>query len=162
MFAGTIFVFVVGPCVSIQTMAIINGVAPPIFFLLFSLCPESPYYYIMRGRHADAARTLAWLRGGAPIESELTSIQTSIEREAKAGQGYFRKMLSLVTVPANRKAFFIVEVMNFLQRYAPLCCDFFREKILIFDDCSLGCKLLFILPGFNYLQLYVSCTVMVR
>ncbi|CAH0392208.1 unnamed protein product [Bemisia tabaci] len=122
MFAGTIFVFVVGPCVSIQTMAIINGVAPPIFFLLFSLCPESPYYYIMRGRHADAARTLAWLRGGAPIESELTSIQTSIEREAKAGQGYFRKMLSLVTVPANRKAFFIVEVMNFLQRVCGLSC----------------------------------------
>ncbi|CAH0392212.1 unnamed protein product [Bemisia tabaci] len=121
-FMGTIFVFIVGPYVSVPTMAVMNGVIPPVFFLLFSLCPESPYYYVMRGRHADAARTLAWLRGGAPIESELTSIQTSIEREAKAGQGYFKKMLSLFTVPANRKAFFVVEVMNFLQRFSGFSC----------------------------------------
>lgn len=98
-------------------MAVIGGAFPIIFLLLFTLCPESPYYYIMRGRQKSAEEALTWLRGGAPVKQELDIIQTAIEKETQSGKGYFTNMLSLVTVPGNRKAFFIVEVMNFMQRF---------------------------------------------
>ncbi|CAH0392206.1 unnamed protein product [Bemisia tabaci] len=121
-FAGAISVYIIGPYVSIRTMAVIGGAFPIIFLLLFTLCPESPYYYIMRGRQKSAEEALTWLRGGAPVKQELDIIQTAIEKETQSGKGYFTNMLSLVTVPGNRKAFFIVEVMNFMQRFSGLSC----------------------------------------
>nr|XP_018906908.1 PREDICTED: facilitated trehalose transporter Tret1-like [Bemisia tabaci] len=119
-FAGIIFVFTIGPYVSVPLMAVINAACPCVFFLLFLFCPESPYFYVMRGRYEAAGRALTWLRGGAPIDGELNIIQTSIENEAKEGQGFYKRMLLLITNPANRKAFIIVEVMTFLQRFSGL------------------------------------------
>nr|XP_018906907.1 PREDICTED: facilitated trehalose transporter Tret1-like [Bemisia tabaci] len=129
-FAGMIFVYIVGPFVSLPTMAMIGGIFPVTFLVLFLHCPESPYYYIKRGLHADAGKALSWLRGGASIETELASIRTSIEKEAKADRGLV-KMLRLITNPANRRAFIIVQGIACLHRSTGIPCIVAFSTVLL-------------------------------
>ncbi|CAH0392210.1 unnamed protein product [Bemisia tabaci] len=159
---GMLSAYAIGPLLSVLTVAVINLVYPILFFALFLFCPESPYFYAMRGRHAAAGRALAWLRGGAPIEGELTIIQTSIEDEAKAGQGYVTRMLLFITNAANRKAFFIVEVMNFLQRFSGLSALAAFSTVILpnrigpltADHCTF-------FMGVNWLVASVCCTCLI-
>nr|XP_018909924.1 PREDICTED: facilitated trehalose transporter Tret1-like [Bemisia tabaci] len=108
---GSNLSFLVAPYVSIQTMAVLCGSVPIMFIVLFSQCPESPYYYVMKKRPDAAARSLFWLRGGKPVSEELQVIQTSVANEEKHGS----RCINL-SVPATRKAFVIVVTMNILQR----------------------------------------------
>lgn len=62
------------------------SIGPPIVFMaIFSFCPESPYFLLMRGRTEEAKRVLAWLRGLnlETIAPELKAIEDTIQEERK-------------------------------------------------------------------------------
>nr|XP_018900261.1 PREDICTED: facilitated trehalose transporter Tret1-like [Bemisia tabaci] len=159
---GIISAYVIGPCVSVYTMAAIYVVTPVLFFALFSLCPESPYFFVMRDQHVAAAAALTWLRARDSVTAELAAIQGSVERDAQTRQGCLRKLFSLVSVSANRKAFVTVEFMMVLQRMSGFSCLMAYSSVILpskvgpftSDNCTL-------IMGIVWLGSALICSVLV-
>ncbi|KAG5886789.1 hypothetical protein JTB14_009422 [Gonioctena quinquepunctata] len=51
------------------------------FFITFLCMPESPYYYIMRGKDDDARKTLIFLKWKRDIEQDFLSLKADILRQ---------------------------------------------------------------------------------
>lgn len=80
----------------------------PLLILIY-LCPESPAWYIKHHCYDLAFKSLARLRNiRLQAASELYSIFLSSRSSSKPGheKSYFRKLLSLFTIPRNRHALY--------------------------------------------------------
>uniref|UniRef100_A0A1B6CWD1 Major facilitator superfamily (MFS) profile domain-containing protein n=1 Tax=Clastoptera arizonana TaxID=38151 RepID=A0A1B6CWD1_9HEMI len=100
---GSLFVFVTGPYISYSMLAIICGIVPVIFFLVFSYMPESPYYLLMAKNKTEARKSLKWLRGDKveiELESELNQIERAVELQTRSKA----TVVDLVTDPVNLRA----------------------------------------------------------
>lgn len=77
--------------------------------------PETPNYYLSKGRRDDAIKSLKWLRPGAEhidIKKELAEIQLDIDLLERQKGSY----KDLFTKRANRKAIIIVSgILFFMQ-----------------------------------------------
>lgn len=79
-------------------------------------CPESPRWYISKGRHAKAYRAMTRLRfNKIQAARDVYYMQTLLEAEChmKLGQS---KILELITVPRNRRALVASEIVMFMQQ----------------------------------------------
>jgi hypothetical protein len=80
------------------------------------LCPESPRYYMSRGRHASAYRTMCALRFSKIQAARDTFYMAELlraEENMKIGQS---KIKELWTVPRNRRAMVASEIVMFMQQ----------------------------------------------
>ncbi len=83
------------------------------------LCPESPRYYMSRGRHASAYRTMCALRFSKIQAARDTFYMAELlraEENMKIGQS---KIKELWTVPRNRRAMVASEIVMFMQQVSP-------------------------------------------
>lgn len=82
---GILFVYVVGPYVPYLTFQYMCLCIPIIFIVLFYFMPDSPHFYIAKGRKAEAAKSLKYLRGKSAegIQEELDQIEASVEESMK-------------------------------------------------------------------------------
>ncbi|XP_066999970.2 facilitated trehalose transporter Tret1 isoform X2 [Anabrus simplex] len=104
---GVLFEYCVGPYVSSMWLSITSALFPVLFLLTFIWMPESPYYYILKGRRTDAERSLMRLRcvnDPEFIKEELDYIEKFVE-QSRTEQGSFKDLLC---DSANRKALIIV------------------------------------------------------
>jgi MFS family permease len=80
--------------------------AVPLIFLIF-LCPESPRWYMKKGRYHDAYRSLLKLRNH-PLQAarDLYYIhaQLAIEADVIRGSNYIKRFTELFTIPRVRRA----------------------------------------------------------
>ncbi|KAF3766558.1 hypothetical protein M406DRAFT_351545 [Cryphonectria parasitica EP155] len=80
--------------------------AIPLMVLIF-FCPESPRWYMKKGRYQDAMRSLLRLRNH-PIQAarDLYYIhaQIEVEREILHGSTYAQRFIELFTIPRLRRA----------------------------------------------------------
>lgn len=60
---GILFVYIVGAFVPIFWTNVICSVFPIIYGAILILMPESPVYFMMKGRDDDAVKSIKWLRG---------------------------------------------------------------------------------------------------
>lgn len=111
MLTGFLVINAVGPFVSIMTSSIIAASFPTILLITFPFMPESPYYYILNGKVEDARRSLRKLRSRSDVEEELEQIAADVVRQ-QSEQG---RPIDLFIIPSNRKAFFIMAVLNCSQ-----------------------------------------------
>lgn len=84
-------------------------------FVVF-LCPESPRWYLSKGSHPQAYRSMCRLRfNKVQAARDLFYMHTLLEAEAtmKLGQP---KLIELITVPRNRRAMLASEIVMFLQQ----------------------------------------------
>ena len=84
------------------------------------LCPESPRYYMSRGRHASAYRAMCALRFSklqAARDIFYMAELLRAEENMKIGQS---KVKELWTVPRNRRAMLASEIVMFMQQVSPL------------------------------------------
>lgn len=110
---GILFMFSLAPYVSIATMAWVSMVPPVLFFVTFIWMPESPYYLIGKGKHAEARRVLVRLRGHNEVHMELKTMEENV-KESRENQGTLRELLS----PDNRKGlvnFFVITLAIFFS-----------------------------------------------
>jgi MFS family permease len=82
---GILFVYVVGPFVPYVTFQYLCLLIPIIFVILFYFMPDSPHYYIAKGRKAEAAKSLMFLRGKSAegVQEELDGIEASVKESMK-------------------------------------------------------------------------------
>ncbi|PGH00033.1 hypothetical protein GX51_06032 [Blastomyces parvus] len=81
------------------------------------VCPESPRWYMSKGSHYKAYRSMCRLRFiKVQAARDLFYMHTLLEAEAtmKLGQA---KILELITVPRNRRALIASEIVMFMQQF---------------------------------------------
>ena len=80
--------------------------------LIFIILPETPHYYLMKGRDVDAMKCLKKLRGKATPEiliSDMETMKLAIAEDQKASTAGFWKV---VTRKSNRKGLWIILVLE--------------------------------------------------
>jgi hypothetical protein len=86
-------------------------------FLLVWWCPESPRWYMSRGRHEDAYRAMVRLRHcRVQAARDVFYMNTLLEAEADMPHLGRGKLLDLFTVPRNRRALVASAVVMFMQQ----------------------------------------------
>jgi len=89
-----------------------------IVFTFVFLCPESPRWYMSKGRHEKAYRSMCRLRyNKAQAARDVFYIYTLLEAENESlvlGQSKVKEMF---TVPRNRRAMQASEIVMFMQQF---------------------------------------------
>ncbi|CAO1330813.1 unnamed protein product [Diamesa serratosioi] len=82
---GILYVYLIGPYVSFITYQYLCAIVPVVFAVTFYFMPDSPHFYISKGRKAEAIKSLKYLRGKSTegIQEELNQIQESVEESMK-------------------------------------------------------------------------------
>lgn len=84
--------------------------------LLVFICPESPRWYMSRGRFDKAYQTMCRLRyTKLQAARDVYYIYTLLEAETSMRLGQ-NKVLEMITVPRNRRALVASEIVMFLQQ----------------------------------------------
>lgn len=100
--SGILYVFSIGPYVSMYTMAWIGLVPSIIFYATFIWLPESPYYLLGKNRNEDAFKSLSRLRGHTGVEDELKCMEIAV-RKSEESKGNLVALFS----SGNRRAIII-------------------------------------------------------
>ncbi|XP_019758505.1 facilitated trehalose transporter Tret1-2 homolog [Dendroctonus ponderosae] len=118
---GVLFMYLVGPFVSVQLFSLINLIAPILFYILFGFfVPESPYDLVKQGKEESAEISLMKLRGrevAGDVQKELTYITESIDNSS----GQPSTICSLFQNKALRKAMLISNGLMFFQQFSGIC-----------------------------------------
>ncbi|MCJ1304815.1 hypothetical protein MMC08_007628 [Hypocenomyce scalaris] len=81
------------------------------------MCPESPRWYMSKGRHYQAYQAMVRLRyNKVQAARDVFYIYTLLEAEHEADMGK-NKVLELVKVPRNRRALVASEIVMFMQQF---------------------------------------------
>lgn len=94
-----------------------SAMLPALIVICFVfLCPESPRWYMSKGRHGKAYRSMVKLRySKVQAARDVYYMHTLLDAESnmKIGQS---KVLELITVPRNRRALIGSEIVMFMQQ----------------------------------------------
>lgn len=112
--AGVLYVYAIGPYVSYQTLQWFCLVLALIFTGVFIFMPESPYYYVAKGRQEDASKSLQFLRqqSAEAVKDCLVDIENFIKETAEQ-KG---TIMDIIRIPGNRKAFMISALLLAFQQ----------------------------------------------
>ncbi|RZB58812.1 Sugar tr, MFS 1, and/or TRI12 domain containing protein [Asbolus verrucosus] len=102
IYVGQLMSNVIGSYTSIATAAYIFMIFPVFFLCTFIFMPETPYFYLMKGRIEDARISLQKLRRKQNIEEELQQLKSDVDRQMSES-GTWKDVL---TVESNRKAIY--------------------------------------------------------
>ncbi|KAI0696760.1 hypothetical protein C8T65DRAFT_663212 [Cerioporus squamosus] len=81
-------------------------------------CPESPRWYMMKGRYTKAFESLRQLRHTElQAARDLYYIHVLLEEENKVSKSTQNKFLELFTVPRNRRATLASAIVMFMQQF---------------------------------------------
>lgn len=93
------------------------------------LCPESPRWYLSKGRHAAAYHAMCQLRyNKVQAARDLFYMAELLKAEEgmKIGQS---KIMEIITVPRNRRAMIASEIVMFMQQVGFLSPKVAKEKL---------------------------------
>lgn len=99
-FFGQFLITVLGNVFDVITTSYICLPLPILFFIFFFFAPESPYFYIMKGRFDEAKTSLWKLRRKENIDDDFIQLKTDVERQMSE-RGTWK---DLIIIASNRKA----------------------------------------------------------
>lgn len=114
---------------SYQNLNLISAIAPTVVFIGFLFVPESPYYYLRKGKREKAKTSILWLQGKCN-DDDLDVLQAKVEDQLKK-KGTF---CDLFKTTASRKAFVIVEVLQGIQRFSGVTFLFAYTTVVVPDS----------------------------
>nr|XP_023025357.1 facilitated trehalose transporter Tret1-like [Leptinotarsa decemlineata] len=97
---GELLVTVVGSYFNVWQTSYIFIPIPIVFFVFFSFLPESPYFYMMRGRYDDAKKSLQKLRQRDDVTADFLSLKADVDRQMSE-KGTWKETLM---IRSNRRA----------------------------------------------------------
>ncbi|XP_063703886.1 facilitated trehalose transporter Tret1-like [Culicoides brevitarsis] len=142
---GILFVYAVGAGVSVFYLNLICGIIPLVFGLVFFFMPESPTFYVSKGRHDDALNALKRLRGenyncNAELEELKREAQTVESNSTNLGQ-------ALMRIESLRSAFIAIGLMFFQQMSGINAVIFYQTRIFKASGSSIDPQLSTIIVG---------------
>nr|XP_023025048.1 facilitated trehalose transporter Tret1-like [Leptinotarsa decemlineata] len=97
---GELLVTVAGSYFNVWETSCIFIPIPVLFFILFSFMPESPYFYIMRGRYDEAKMSLQRLNRKKDVTADFSSLKADVDRQMSE-HGTWKETLK---IDSNRRA----------------------------------------------------------
>ncbi|XP_059612694.1 uncharacterized protein LOC132259159 [Phlebotomus argentipes] len=90
---GILYVYAIGPYVSISLLAWILMILPVLFVATFIWLPESPYFLLLKDRHEAAEKSLRWLRKSEDVSEELKRMDGAVKK-AKENCGTVKELFA--------------------------------------------------------------------
>ncbi|XP_051155558.1 facilitated trehalose transporter Tret1-like [Leptopilina boulardi] len=110
-----------------------------IFLVILPFLPETPYFYLLKGKKDDAMKCLMKLRGissSDKLEPEIREMKLVIEEDKKNTKTY--AFLELFTKSYNRKGLLIMFFMRTTMMFSGIICIIaYAEDILSQNNLSL-------------------------
>lgn len=104
----------VGYYFDLRTTAFIFIGLPVIFLIMFGLMPETPYFYLMKGKEEASLNSLIKLRQASNVTTEFLQIKQDVERQlSETG-----RWIDLIKNSTNRKAMLVCTVVRFMQQFS--------------------------------------------
>lgn len=127
MIVGMIAINSYGTLLSIRNAALISSIVPIASFVTFVWMPESPYYYLIRGKYEEARKALHFLRR-CDVDEELEQMKKDVERQMSE-RGTFKDLFCL---ESNRKALFVMIGIRSIQQFSGISAwSLFTQTIFI-------------------------------
>ncbi|XP_001600172.1 facilitated trehalose transporter Tret1 [Nasonia vitripennis] len=159
---GILVSYVVGMYLNWWKLALFGAILPLPFALLMVMIPETPRWYISKGKTKRARRSLQWLRGrSADVSDELTAIEkTHVESERQATQGALTELFK----GNNFKPLLISLGLMFFQQMSGINAVIFYT-VMIFDaaETSMDANLCTIIVGIvNFASTFLATALIDR
>lgn len=157
---GILICFVAGMYLNWRNLALLGASLPIPFMVLMFTIPETPRWYISKGKTKRARKSLQWLRAkGADISEELTAIEKMhIESEhTVAQQGAFEQLFK----KHNLKPLLISLGLMFFQQFSGINAVIFYT-VQIFQDAgsSINENVATIIVGIvNFMSTFIAAAV---
>ncbi|XP_014213486.1 facilitated trehalose transporter Tret1 isoform X2 [Copidosoma floridanum] len=159
---GILVCFIAGNYLNWWVLALFGACLPVPFLALMLTIPETPRWYISKGKTKRARKSLQWLRGAqADVTDELTSIEkTHVESERQATQGTFSELFK----GNNFKPLLISLGLMFFQQMSGINAVIFYT-VQIFSDAgsTMDANLCTIIVGIvNFCSTFVATALIDR
>lgn len=118
VYLGYLIINAVGGFLSIKGTAWICLAFPVIFATAFAFIPESPYYFLMKGRTEQARESLKWFRRLNNVDDELYEISAAVARQ----MGESGTWKDLICVRSNRRALIAGVFLRVSQQFSGCSC----------------------------------------
>lgn len=155
-------VFTAGFFMNWSTLAFLGGSLPVPFLLLMLIIPETPRWYVSKGRDEEARKALQWLRGKqADVEPELKGIiKTHTDAERHSSSNGVMQLLRR----NNLKPLSISLGLMFFQQFSGInAVIFYAEKIFKFAGSTIDGKICAIILGVvNFIAVFVATVLIDR
>ncbi|XP_031837333.1 facilitated trehalose transporter Tret1 isoform X2 [Nomia melanderi] len=124
-----------GPYLSMEMFGYVSLVPNILFMILFSLIPESPYYYLLHGDTGKAEESLKWFRREADVKAEMRELQEFVDG---AGTNIFLNLKEFL-LPSNLKRTMLVlgiYAFSYMSGYNAM----FAYAEIIVTKCKINMK----------------------
>ncbi|XP_050500554.1 facilitated trehalose transporter Tret1-like [Diabrotica virgifera virgifera] len=110
-YIGEFSINVIGSYFGVVTSSYICLPLPMIFFILFVMVPESPYYLLINGKEEKAKNSLIYFRGDKDIDKRFNQLKHDVQQQMSES-GTWK---DLFTIKSNRKALLAAVFLRFTQ-----------------------------------------------
>ncbi|KAK0181950.1 hypothetical protein PV327_000127 [Microctonus hyperodae] len=115
---GTLFVTTIGANLPYWKLNLVSLSIPLIFILIFSFMPETPYFYLIKGRITDAEQSLMSLRRlkyRESVREDIALMNDAVVEGKKSKQNFFKE---LIRTRGNRRALIILLGLKATQQFS--------------------------------------------
>lgn len=111
---GSLLINVYGSYLTIEASAYVSLIVPVLFVVTFIWMPESPYYYLMKGKQENAKASLQWLRRMNNVKEELESLTVYIQQQLSEPSS----IKDVFMISSNRKSCIILCVLRIFHQFS--------------------------------------------
>ena len=97
---GILFCYILGSYIDWKILAAIGAFLPLPFLVFMWFIPETPRWYISKGRYQEARTSLQWLRGGkTDVQEEFYEIESNYKsQQEQSKEGGVKQLLKMAYV----------------------------------------------------------------
>ncbi|PSN46526.1 hypothetical protein C0J52_14835 [Blattella germanica] len=143
---GILFIYCLGPYLSIPLMSVATITLPILFLVLFYWLPESPMFLLSKGKRVEAMDAYVWLRRGdiQNAEEEMHKLDLVVKSTSEK-----TSLLQLLKVRGTRKALIIVIVFVVVAQLSGINVVFsYTSRILEMSGSTIAPDIATIIVGF--------------
>lgn len=158
---GILLAYFVGSYLDWSNLAFFGAALPVPFFLLMLLTPETPSWYVTKGRVEEAKKALQWLRGkSANVDKEMTDLtrlqaDSNLRGGSVLGQLFSRRYMPAVLISLG--------LMVFQQLSGINAVIFYAKSIFQMSGSSIDQNLSSIIIGLvNFISTFIATALIDR
>lgn len=145
---GSLYEYAMGPYVSYNVLGITSVIFPIAFLLMMCRMPETPYFLLLKGKCAEAEKSLMKLRGKTDkfyVQEELTLVKNVVEESVHLKRA---PVHDLFYKRSNRRAFILILGLVSLQQFCgQLAVVSYTTEIFLNTASSLDANISVIILG---------------
>lgn len=158
---GILVSFFVGSYLDWSKLAFVGAALPVPFFLLMLLTPETPRWFVTKGRTEDAKKALQWLRGkNVNVDKEMKDLTRSQVESDRTGGNALRQLFTVKYMPA---VLISLGLMLFQQLSGINAVIFYAASIFKMSGSTVDENLSSIIIGLvNFISTFIATAIIDR